>query len=223
MNEPITVGGKFMKKFILGKKVGMTQVFDEEGLTIPVSVIQAGPCTVIQKKTIDNEGYNAVKIGFEDIEEKKLNKPLKGQFLKLKLQPKKYLREFRTNEVDSFEIGKEIKVSDMFANGDKVDVSGISKGKGFQGNIKRHGQKGGKDTHGSMYHRRPGSMGSNTNPARVFKGKKLPGHMGFDKVTVQNLDVVRVDAERNLILVKGAIPGPKGGLVIIKETVKSGK
>lgn len=209
-----------MKKSILGIKVGMTQLFTEEGLVIPVTVIQAGPCTVVQKKTMDNDGYEALKVGFIDTTEKKLNKPDKGQFGKVKVQPKRYLRELKVPESQSYEIGQTIKVSDMFQNGDRVDISGISKGKGFQGNIKRHGQKGGNETHGSMYHRRPGSMGSNTNPARVFKGKKLPGHMGLDKVTVQNLDVVRVDEEKNVLLVRGAVPGPKGGLVVIKGTVK---
>ncbi|AEV70343.1 50S ribosomal protein L3 [Acetivibrio clariflavus] len=212
-----------MKKFILGRKIGMTQVFDENGAVIPVTVIEAGPCTVLQKKTIETDGYNAVKIGFADANEKRLNKPDKGQFAKIKVAPKKYIREFRTEELDKYEIGQEIKVADMFENGDRIDVTGISKGKGFAGVIKRHGQARGKETHGSMYHRRVGSMGANTNPARVFKGKKLPGHMGVERVTIQNLDVVRVDAERNLLLVKGAVPGAKGGLLMIKDTVKSGK
>lgn len=211
-----------MNKFILGKKVGMTQVFNEAGLSIPVTVIQAGPCPVVQKKTVDNDGYEALKVGFDDVAEKKLNKPEKGVFSKVKVSPKRFLREFRTEEVAKYEVGQEIKVSDMFQAGDRVDVSGISKGKGFQGTIKRYGQSGGPETHGSMYHRRVGSMGSNTHPARVFKGKKLPGHMGVDKVTVQNLDIVRVDSERNLLLVKGAVPGPKGGLLVISETVKAG-
>lgn len=212
-----------MSKFILGTKVGMTQVFDENGLSIPVTVIQAGPCPVVQKKTIESDGYKALKVGFKDVAEKKLNKPEKGLFSKVKVAPKKHLREFRTDDVDKFEVGQEIKVSDMFQSGDRVDISGISKGKGFQGTIKRYGQSGGPETHGSMYHRRVGSMSANTNPARVFKGKRLPGHMGIDKVTVQNLDVVRVDADRNLLLVKGAVPGPKGGLLVVKSTVKSGK
>lgn len=212
-----------MKKFILGRKIGMTQVFNESGLSIPVTVIEAGPCTVIQKKTIENDGYNAIKVGFVDITEKKLNKPEKGQFSKLKLAPKKFLREFRLEGDVSFEVGNDIKIEEMFQVGEKVDVSGISKGKGFQGTIKRYGQKGGPESHGSMYHRRPGSMGSNTTPARVFKGKKLPGHMGVDKITVQNLEVVRVENERNLLLIKGAVPGPKGALLVIKNTVKTGK
>jgi large subunit ribosomal protein L3 len=212
-----------MKKFILGKKIGMTQVFNESGLSIPVTVIEAGPCTVIQKKTVDSDGYNAIKVGFVDITEKKLNKPEKGQFSKLKLAPKKFLREFRLEDNANFEVGHDIKIEEMFQAGERVDVSGISKGKGFQGTIKRYGQKGGPETHGSMYHRRPGSMGSNTTPARVFKGKKLPGHMGVDKITIQNLDVVRVENERNLLLVKGAVPGPKGALLVIKNTVKTVK
>ena len=212
-----------MKKFILGKKVGMTQIFSEEGLAIPVTVIAAGPCTVLQKKTVENDGYNAVKVGFEDVNEKSLNKPEKGLFTKLKLSAKRFIKEFRPEATEGYEVGQEIKVADMFQSGDKIDVSGISKGKGFQGTIKRYGQKGGKETHGSMYHRRVGSMGANTSPARVFKGKKLPGHMGLDNITVQNLDVVRVDTERNLLLVKGAVPGPKGGLLVIKDTVKVGK
>jgi large subunit ribosomal protein L3 len=212
-----------MKKFLLGKKMGMTQVFTEEGLSIPVTVIEAGPCTVIQKKTDENDGYTSLKLGFGNVSEKRLSKPAKGQFSKFKLQCKKHLKEFRIADNSSFEVGQEIKVDTMFTAGDKIDVTGISKGKGFQGTIKRYGQKGGPETHGSMYHRRVGSMSANTNPARVFKGKKLPGHMGVDKVTIQNLDVVRVDAERNLLLVKGAVPGAKGAILIIKDTVKSGK
>lgn len=212
-----------MKKFILGKKLGMTQIFTEEGLSIPVTVVEAGPCTVIQKKTVENDGYSAVKVGFADLAEKKLNKPEKGMFSKAKVSPKKHLKEFRAEDADKYEVGQEIKVADMFQAGDKIDVSGISKGKGFQGTIKRYGQKGGPETHGSMYHRRVGSMSANTSPARVFKGKKLPGHMGMDNVTIQNLDVVRVDAERNLLLIKGAVPGPKGAFVVVKDTVKSGK
>jgi large subunit ribosomal protein L3 len=212
-----------MKKFILGKKIGMTQVFNEKGLSIPVTVIEAGPCTVIQNKTIENDGYNAVKVGFVDIIEKKLSKPLKGQFSKLKLAPKKFLREFRLEDGISFDVGHDIKIEDMFLAGERVDVSGISKGKGFQGTIKRYGQKGGPESHGSMYHRRPGSMGSNTTPARVYKGKKLPGHMGVDKITIQNLEVVRVENERNLLLIKGAVPGPKGAILVIKNTVKTVK
>lgn len=212
-----------MNKFALGKKVGMTQVFDDNGLMVPVTVIDAGTSLVVQKKTVDTDGYNAIKVGFEDIADKKLNKPDKGQFSKAKLATKRFLREFRVDDVNKYEVGQELKVSDMFQAGDKVDVSGVSKGKGFQGTIKRYGQSGGAETHGSMYHRRVGSMGANTHPARVFKGKKLPGHMGVDSVTIQNLDVVKVDAERNLILIKGAVPGAKGSLIVVKESVKAGK
>lgn len=212
-----------MNKFILGKKIGMTQVFNENGLSLPVTVIQAGPCPVVQKKNMENDGYTSLKVGFGEVSEKRLNKPDKGLFAKVKVPVRKYLREFRINDVDKYEVGQEIKVSDMFQDGDRIDVSGISKGKGFQGTIKRYGQSGGKETHGSMYHRRVGSMSANTSPARVFKGKRLPGHMGVDKITIQNLVVVKVDAERNLLLVKGAVPGPKGGLLVIRETVKSGK
>lgn len=222
--EPITIGGNFlMKKAMLGKKIGMTQIFDEKGLVIPVSVIQAGPLTVVQKKTSENDGYNAIKVGYESIKEKKLSKPKLGQFTKTKLAPMKYLKEFRLEDISGYEVGQEIKAEDMFQSGDKIDVSGMSKGKGFQGVTKRFGQKTGPNTHGSMYHRRPGSMGSGTSPGRVFKGKKLPGHMGMDNTTIQNLEVVRVDADRNLILIRGAVPGPKGGLLVIKNTVKSGK
>ncbi|HHV28258.1 50S ribosomal protein L3 [Acetivibrio mesophilus] len=210
-----------MKKFMLGKKVGMTQIFNEDGLLIPVTVIEAGPITVIQKKNPETDGYNSLKVGFGDVKEKRLNKPQKGLFSKLDIAPKKYIREFRVDEPDKYDVKQEIKVADMFQDGDRIDVTGISKGKGFAGVIKRYGHARGKETHGSMYHRRVGSMGANTNPARVFKGKKLPGHMGVDRVTVQNLDVVKVDAERNLLLVKGAVPGAKGGLLIIKDTVKS--
>lgn len=212
-----------MQKAILGKKIGMTQLFNEDGLAIPVTVIEAGPCTVVQKKTVEKDGYSAVKIGYGAVSEKRLNKPLKGEFAKLKLTPKKYLKEVKLDDLDKFEIGQEIKVEDMFQAGDRVDVSGVSKGKGFQGTIKRYGQKGGAETHGSMYHRRVGSMGPNTSPGRVFKGKKLPGHMGVDNITVQNLDIVRVDGERNLLIVKGAVPGAKGSLLVIKNTVKAGK
>lgn len=212
-----------MQKFILGKKVGMTQVFKEDGLAVPVTVIEAGPCAVVQTKTIENDGYMAVKVGFEDVKEKKLNKPEKGLFSKAKVSTKRYVREFKVEDLAKYEVGQNLLVSDMFEAGDTIDVTGISKGKGFQGTIKRYGQSRGPMTHGSKYHRGVGSMGANSSPSRVFKGKKLPGHMGADKVTVQNLDVVRVDAERNLLLVKGAVPGAKGGLLVIKNAVKSGK
>lgn len=212
-----------MNKFMLGKKIGMTQVFDEEGFIIPVTVIKAGPCTVVQKKTMENDGYTALKLGFEDIPERKVNRPGLGEFKKYKITPKRYIREFRVDDVGKYENGQEIKVSDVFTPGDRVDVTGTSKGKGFQGVIKRFGVSRGRETHGSMYHRRPGSMGANTDPGRVFKRKKLPGHMGAERVTIQNLDVVKVDEERNLLLLKGSVPGPKGGLLLIKETVKAGR
>ena len=201
----------------------MTQVFDEEGICIPVTVVKAGPCTVVQKKVVEKEGYNSVKIGFEDISERRANKPKLGEFSKYKLTPKRYLKEFRVDDPSKFENGQEIKVSDMFEAGDCVDVTGISKGKGFQGVIKRYNLARGRETHGSKYHRRVGSMGGSASPGKVFKGKKLPGHMGNIKVTVQNLDLVKVDAEKDLLLIKGSVPGPKGGLLVIKETVKAGR
>jgi large subunit ribosomal protein L3 len=212
-----------MKKFILGKKIGMTQIFTEDSLAVPVTVIQAGPCAVVQKKTMENDGYTAIKLGFEEVQEKKLNKPDKGLFTKINVPSKRYLREFRTDDIDKYDVGQEVKAADMFSEGDSIDVSGISKGKGFAGVIKRYGKHRGPETHGSKYHRRVGSMGAGTSPGRVFKGKKQPGHMGVDKITIQNLKVVKIDSDRNLLLVKGAVPGPKGGLVVIKETVKSGK
>jgi large subunit ribosomal protein L3 len=210
-----------MQKCILGTKIGMTQIFTDEGIAIPVTVIQAGPVSVVQKKTKDSDGYDAIKVGFEDIKDKKLNKPDKGQFSKAGVSTRKTLRELRLDSIDAYEVGQEIKVQDMFQQGDKVDVTGISKGKGFQGTVKRYGTSRGPMAHGSGYHRGVGSMGPNSSPSRVFKGKRLPGHMGVDKVTIQNLAVVRVDAERGLLLVRGAIPGPKGGLVVIKDTVKA--
>ncbi len=210
-----------MEKCILGKKVGMTQIFTEEGIAIPVTVVEAGPCSVIQKKTVETDGYNSIQVGYSDVSEKRINKPLNGQFAKAKVSPKKFLREFRLDDCEKYEVGQEIKVEDMFQDGDKIDVSGISKGKGFQGTVKRHGTGRGKETHGSHYHRGPGSMGGCSDPSKVFKGKKLPGHMGSEKVTVQNLNIVKVDAQRGLLLVKGAIPGPKGGLLVIKDSVKA--
>ena len=208
-------------KAIIGKKVGMTQIFDEKGYVIPVTAIEAGPCVVAQIKSEEKDGYSAVQLGFEDVKDKHINKPEKGHFAKSKLTAKKHLREFRTDSID-MNVGDEVK-ADVFAAGDKVDVQGTSKGKGFQGVIKRHGQHRGPMGHGSMYHRRPGSMGSTSTPGRVFKGKKLPGHMGVQTVTIQNLDVVRVDLDKNVILVKGSVPGPKGAILKIKATVKSAK
>lgn len=209
-----------MKKAIIGKKVGMTQIFDEKGKVIPVTVIEAGPCVVAQVKTTENDGYNAVQLGFGDVKESKVNKPVKGHFAKSKLALKKYLREFRMDSVEEVKVGDELK-ADVFAKGDKVDIQGTSKGKGFQGVIKRHGQSRGPMGHGSMYHRRPGSMGSTSTPGRVFKGKKLPGHMGHVTVTIQNLDVVKVDMDKNVILVKGSVPGAKGAILKIKSAVKA--
>ena len=208
-------------KGILGKKLGMTQIFTEEGIVVPVTVVEAGPNVVTQVKTVEKDGYNAIQVGFEDAKEKSLNKPQKGHLAAANVL-KKYLKEFRIDAVEEFTVGQEIK-ADLFAAGEKIDVTGTSKGKGFQGPIKRHGQSRGPESHGSRYHRRPGSMGACSFPGRVFKNKKLAGHMGSVKVTVQNLEVVRVDADKNLILVKGAIPGPKGSMVTIKEAVKSSK
>ena len=211
-----------MKKAIIGKKVGMTQIFDENGRVIPVTVVEAGPCVVVQKKTIEKDGYEAIQVGFGDVREKLVNSPRKGHFAKAGVSLRRTLKEFRLENANEYEVGQEI-TADVFVAGDKVDVSGVSKGKGFQGPIKRHGQSRGPESHGSRYHRRPGSMGACSFPGRVFKNKKLAGHMGSVKVTVQNLEVVRVDADKNLILVKGAIPGPKGSMVTIKEAVKSSK
>ena len=208
-----------MQKAIIGKKIGMTQIFDAEGKVVPVTVIQAGPCNVIQRKTIETDGYEAVQLGFGEVKEKHVNKALKGHFAKSGVAVKKVLKEFRLDEI-TLNVGDEVK-ADVFAAGECVDVTGISKGKGYAGTVKRWGTHRGPMTHGSGYHRGPGSMGACSSPSRVFKGKKLAGHLGCEKVTVQNLDVVRVDMDRNLILVKGAIPGPKGGIVTIKNTVKA--
>ena len=209
-----------MKKAILAKKVGMTQIFNEAGELVPVTVLQAGPCVVTQVKTVENDGYDAVQVGFEDIREKLVNKPVKGMFDKAGVSYKRYVREFKLE--GEYLVKDEIKV-DVFEAGDKIDATAIAKGKGFQGAIKRHGQSRGPMAHGSKYHRHAGSNGSCSTPSRVFKGKKMPGHMGGKKVTTQNLEVVRVDAEKNLLLVKGAVPGPKKSLVTIKESVKAGK
>lgn len=209
-----------MKKALIGKKVGMTQIFDEEGKVIPVTVIEATPCTVTQIKTVEQDGYQAVQLGFGDVKEKKLNKPELGHLSKNKLAPKKYLREFRLDSIEGMKVGDELK-ADVFAAGDKVDIQGTSKGKGFQGVIKRHGQSRGPMGHGSMYHRRPGSMGPTSTPGRVFPGKNLPGHMGVETVTIQNLEVVKVDLDKNVILVKGSVPGTKGSILKIKSSVKA--
>ena len=208
-------------KGILWKKIGMTQIFTEHGEVIPVTVVEAGPVVVTQVKTTENDGYTAIQVGFGDAKEKSLNKPQKGHLAAANTL-KKHLKEFRVDSVEGYTVGQEIK-ADLFAAGELIDVTGISKGKGFQGPIKRHGQSRGPETHGSRYHRRPGSMGACSYPGRVFKNKKLAGHMGSVKVTVQNLEVVRVDADKNFILVKGAIPGAKGSVVTIKEAVKASK
>ena len=209
-----------MKKAILTTKVGMTQIFNEDGVLTPVTVLQAGPCVVTQVKTVENDGYSAIQVGFGDIREKLVNKPMKGHFAKAGVANKRFVKEFRLEDAESYTLGQEIK-ADVFAAGDKVDATAKSKGKGFQGAIKRHGQSRGLMAHGSKYHRHAGSNGSATTPGRVFKGKHMPGHMGAVRVTVQNLEVVRVDAEQNLILVKGSVPGPKKSLVMIKESVKA--
>ncbi len=225
-----------MKKAILATKVGMTQIFTEDGTLVPVTVLQAGPCVVTQVKTAENDGYSAVQVGFVDKKERivnkdkngkkeivhrhGVNKALKGHFDKAGVSCKRYVREFRLDNAEEYTLGSEIK-ADVFAAGDKIDASAISKGKGFQGAIKRHGQHRGPMAHGSKFHRHQGSNGACSSPSRVFKGKGMPGHMGCVKVTVQNLEVVRVDAENNLLLVKGAVPGPKKALVTVKETVKA--
>lgn len=208
-------------KAIIGKKIGMTQIFDEKGTVIPVTAIQAGPCVVAQVKTTETDGYNSVQLGFGEVKEKHMNKPEKGHFAKAGISNKKHLREFRVDSID-VKVGDEVKV-DVFVAGEKIDVQGTTKGKGFQGVIKRHGQSRGPMGHGSMYHRRPGSMGPCSTPGRVFKGKKLPGHMGVDKVTVQNLEVVKVDLDKNAILIKGSVPGNKGSILKIKNSVKASK
>lgn len=209
-----------MKKAILTTKVGMTQIFNEDGVLTPVTVLQAGPCVVTQVKTVDNDGYSAIQVGYGDIREKLVNKPKKGHFAKAGVSAKRYVKEFKLEDAESYTLGQEIK-ADVFAAGDKIDATAKSKGKGFQGAIKRYGQSRGPMAHGSKYHRHAGSNGSATTPGRVFKGKRMPGHMGAVRVTVQNLEVVRVDADQNLILVKGAVPGPKKSLVMLKESVKA--
>ncbi|MFQ9192802.1 MAG: 50S ribosomal protein L3 [Candidatus Gastranaerophilaceae bacterium] len=211
-----------MKKAILATKVGMTQIFAEDGALTPVTVLQAGPCVVTQIKTVANDGYSAVQVGFGDIREKLVNKPRKGHFDKAGVPYKRFVREFKFEDAENYSVKDEIK-ADIFAAGDKVDTTAISKGKGFQGAIKRLGQSRGPMAHGSKFHRHQGSNGACSSPSKVFKGKGMPGHMGCKKITVQNLEIVKVDVENNLILVKGAVPGPKKALVTIKETVKSGK
>ena len=209
-----------MKKGLIGKKIGMTQIFNEEGKVIPVTVIEAGPCVVSQVKTEETDGYNGIQLGFGAIKESKVNKPERGHFTKANIAPARYLREFRVDSIEDVKVGDELK-ADIFMAGDKIDIQGTSKGKGFQGVIKRHGQHRGPMGHGSMYHRRPGSMGSTSTPGRVFKGKKLPGHMGAETVTIQNLEVIKVDLDKNIILVKGSVPGAKGSILKIKSSVKA--
>lgn len=208
-----------MKKAILGTKLGMTQMFREDGTMIPVTVVLAGPCPVVQKKSVEHDGYEAVQVAFKPIREKLCTKPMLGHFKKAGVEAHRYTREFKFDDTAAYEVGQVIK-ADIFANGDHVDVTATSKGKGFEGNIKRWNQGRGRKTHGSHSYRVPGSMGACTYPGEVFKTKHLPGHMGSERVTVQNIEVVRVDADRNLLLVKGAIPGAKGSLVTVRETVK---
>ena len=210
-----------MEKAIIGKKVGMTQIFDEAGHVIPVTVIEAGPCTVVQKKTAEKDGYEAVQLGYEDVAEKKLTKPELGHLKKAGVSAKKVLKEFQLKNAADLNVGDEVKV-DTFAEGDHVDVTGISKGKGYAGVVKRHGAHRMKESHGTgPVHRHAGSMGSGTDPSRIFKGKIGAGHMGAEQVTVMNLDVVKVDSELGIIAVRGAIPGPKGGLVFVRNTAKT--
>ena len=215
------LGGVRMKA-ILGKKIGMTQVFTEQGEVVPVTVLQSEGLVVVQKKTIEKDGYNAIQVGFGDIKIKNVIKPMKGHFDKSKVEPKRFLREFIVDNIDDYEIGQKIGV-DIFQVGEKVDVSGISKGKGFQGPIRRHGHSRGGMSHGSKFHRLRGSLGASAGVGKVVKGTKAHGHMGNEKVTVLNLEVVRVDADKNVILLKGAVPGPKKGLVKIREAVRKSK
>ncbi|MBR2901674.1 MAG: 50S ribosomal protein L3 [Clostridia bacterium] len=210
-----------MKSMILGTKIGMTQIFDESGLSIPVTVVKSGPCTVVQVKTTEKDGYDAVKVGYGECKEKALNKPDMGQFKKNGLTATRYLREFRLDDCSKYNCGDVIKVEDMFNNGDKVDVTGTSKGKGYQGTVKRYGMHIGPKAHGSKYHRGVGSMGPTTTPGKVAKGKRMPGRMGGKRSTILNLDVVKVDAERGLLLIRGAVPGAKGSLLVIRNAVKA--
>ncbi len=210
-----------MQKGIIGKKIGMTQIFDEKGNVVPVTVLEAGPCMIAQKKTVENDGYAAVQMGYGDMKAHRVTKPMKGHFSKADIAPKKTLREFRLENIDAYNVGDLVK-ADVFAAGEKVDVTAVSKGKGYAGVIKRWNHHRLKETHGTgPVARHAGSNGANSDPSRVFKGKKLPGHLGAEQVTVQNLTVVKVDAENNLIAVKGAVPGPKGGIVVIRDSVKA--
>jgi large subunit ribosomal protein L3 len=209
-----------MKKAILGTKLGMTQIFSEDGKVIPVTVVEAGPCSILQLKHVEGHGYNAVKVGFQNLREKLVNKPMKGQFAKAGSPLKRFVREFRLEDISQFEVGAEIK-ADIFAAGEKIDVSGVTKGKGFAGVIKRWNFQRGPETHGSKFHRAPGSMGASSSPSRTFKNKKGSGHMGFVNRTILNLEVVRVMPEKNIILIKGGIPGPNKGLVVIRNAIKA--
>lgn len=209
-----------MKKAIIGKKIGMTQIFDQNGKVVPVTVVEAGPCVVVQKKTVETDGYDAIQVGFGEIREKLVNKPKKGHFAKAGVSLKRRLKEFRLADITSYNVGDEIKV-DVFEAGDKIDVSGVSKGKGFQGTIKRWNASRGPMSHGSKFHRAVGSMGASSDPSRTFKNKRMPGHMGAENTTVLNLQVVKVMPEKNIILVKGGIPGPNKGTVVIRNSVKA--
>jgi large subunit ribosomal protein L3 len=209
-----------MKKAILGTKLGMTQIFNENGKVIPVTVVEAGPCVVLQLKNVENDGYNAIKVGFQNLREKLVNKPMRGQFAKAGSPLKRFVREFRMEDISEFEVGAEIK-ADIFTAGEKIDVAGVTKGKGFAGVIKRWNFHRGPETHGSKFHRAVGSMGASSSPSRTFKNKKMPGHMGNVNRTILNLEVVRVMPEKNIILIKGGIPGPNKGLVVIRNAVKA--
>ena len=213
-----------MKKAIVGKKIGMTQVFTDDGRLVPVTVVEAGPCKVVQKKTTESDGYDAVQVGFDTYAEnrakKLVNKPMTGHFKKAGVEPTRYLREFRLDNVAELEVGSDLTVT-QFEAGEKIDVSGVSKGHGLTGVIQRWNQHTGPMAHGSKYHRGVGSMGANSDPSRVFKNKHMPGHYGVERVTIQNLEIVRVDAERNLLLIKGAVPGPNGGLLLVRNTCKA--
>lgn len=209
-------------KGLIGRKLGMTQIFDEDGLRVPVTVIEAGPCLVVQRRTQDRDGYEAIQLGFGDVSENKINRPLKGHFEKKGLAPKRYLREVRVSNPDQYEVGQELK-ADVFSVDEYVDVTGISKGKGFQGSIKRHGFGRGPQTHGSRYHRGPGGLSGSATPARVFKGRKMPGRMGGERVSGRGLRVVKVDPERNLLFVRGSVPGARGSYVMVRSTTVARK
>jgi large subunit ribosomal protein L3 len=207
-------------KALLGKKLGMTQIFTEDDRLVPVTVVEVGPCVITQVKTKENDGYSAIQIGYQDVEERKVTKPLKGHFAKAKIAPKRYLAEIRVEDLGAFKLGDTL-TAEVFSVGERADVVGVSKGKGFQGVMKRHGFSGGPGGHGSHFHRAPGSIGMAATPSRVHKGRRMAGHMGTDRVTTMNLEIVRVDPEQNIILLKGAVPGGKGSLIMVKETSKA--